>query len=341
MQEPAGVAADGATRTGGRPANVVCLGETMAMVTPDPPRPLAEARTLALSQGGAESNVAIWLARLGYPAAWCSRLGNDALGRRVLAEVAAAGVDTGPVVLDHDAPTGVYFKDPQRGATAVLYYRARSAAARMDETDADRALARPRRLLHLTGITPALSESCARAVDHAITRATQLGVTVSFDVNYRPALWPGPDAAAAALGRLARRCGIVFVGCDEAALLWGASSVPDIRAALGSPGTLVVKDGPRAARSTDDGASVTSVAALPVDVVEPVGAGDAFAAGWLYGWLRGLSAAERLRLGHLIASSALSSATDHGDLPSSPAGLEELARNGHAWPELTPAGDQS
>ncbi|HEY2279443.1 MAG TPA: sugar kinase [Streptosporangiaceae bacterium] len=339
MQEPAGMATNGVPRAGDRAPDVVCLGETMAMVAPDPPRPLTAARTLALSQGGAESNVAIWLARLGCPAAWCSRLGDDALGRRVLAEVAAAGVDTSPVVLDASAPTGVYFKDPQPNATSVLYYRDRSAAARMDERDADRALAVPRRLLHLTGITPALSDSCAHAVDHAITRAAQLGVTVSFDVNYRPALWPNPDAAATALGRLARRCGVVFVGCDEAALLWGASSVSDIQAALGSPGTLVVKDGPRAARSTDDGSSVTTVAALPVEVVEPVGAGDAFAAGWLYGWLRGLPAAARLRLGHLIASSALGSATDHGELPLSPAALEELARTGRAWPELTSAGE--
>jgi 2-dehydro-3-deoxygluconokinase len=340
MQEPTAMAAHGALRAGDRAPDVVCLGETMAMVAPDPPKPLAEARTLALSQGGAESNVAIWLARLGCPAAWCSRLGDDALGHRVLAEVAAAGVDTSPVVLDDRAPTGVYFKDPRPDATSVLYYRDLSAAARMDETDADRALAPPRRLLHLTGITPALSDSCARAVDHAISRATQLGVTVSFDVNYRSALWPGTDAAAATLGRLARRCGVVFVGCDEAALLWGAASMPDIRAALGSPGTLVVKDGPRAARSTEDGTSVTSVAALSVEVVEPVGAGDAFAAGWLYGWLRGLPAAARLRLGHLIASSALGSATDHGELPLSPTTLEELARTGRAWPELTPAGDQ-
>ena len=341
MQEPAaGTAADGATHSGGRTPDVVCLGETMAMVTPSPPRPLAEARTLALSQGGAESNVAVWLARLGYPVSWCSRLGDDVLGRRVLAEVTAAGVDTSLVELDGGAPTGVYFKDPQPGATSVLYYRAGSAAARMDERDADRALGRPVRLLHLTGITPALSDSCARAVDHAITRAAQLGVTVSFDVNYRAALWPSPDAAAATLGRLARRCGIVFIGCDEASLLWGATTVPDIWAAVGSPGTLVVKDGPRAARSTDDGISVTSAAALPVEVVEPVGAGDAFAAGWLYAWLRDLPSAARLRLGHLIASSALGSATDHGELPSSPAELEELARSGQAWPELTPAGDQ-
>jgi 2-dehydro-3-deoxygluconokinase len=322
-------------------ADVVCLGETMAMVTPSPPRPLAEAATFALSQGGAESNVAVWLARLGQPVSWCSRLGDDSLGRRVLAEVAASGVDTSLVGLDPGAPTGVYFKDPQPGATSVLYYRSGSAAAQMDERDADRALGPGVRLLHLTGITPALSESCAHAVDHAIAQAAELGVTVSFDVNYRPALWPGPDAAAEVLGWLTGRCGVVFVGADEASLLWGTDSVPDIWDALGAPGTLVVKDGSRAAHSTDDGRAVTSVAALPAEVVEPVGAGDAFAAGWLFGWLRGLPAAARLRMGHLIAASALGSATDHGEFVLPPAELEELARTGRDWPELTPTGDQS
>jgi 2-dehydro-3-deoxygluconokinase len=321
---------------------VVCLGETMAMVTPSPPRPLSEASTLALSHGGAESNVAVWLARLGSSAAWCSRLGDDVLGHRVLAEIASAAVATDLVALDGGARTGVYFKDPRPGATRVVYYRDGSAAARMDERDVDRALARPPRLLHLTGITPALSPSCARAVDYAVTRAAQLGVTVSFDVNYRPSLWPGPAEAAAVLGPLARRCPIVFVGTDEAEALWGVSEAGEIRSVLGAHGTLVVKAGSRPASSAE-GDDVTTVAALPVQVVEPVGAGDAFAAGWLHGWLRGLPAAARLRLGHLVASSALTSATDHGELTAPPAELEELARTGDAWPEagqLIPAGEQ-
>jgi 2-dehydro-3-deoxygluconokinase len=268
--------------------DVVCLGETMAMVTPSPTRPLAEAQTFALSQGGAESNVAVWLARLGYPVSWCSRLGEDALGRRVLAEVAAAGVDISLVELDGGAPTGVYFKDPQPGATSVLYYRAGSAAAGMDERDADRARARPVRLLHLTGITPALSDACARAVDHALTRAAELGVTVSFDVNYRAALWPSPArrgrddrAADPALRHRVRRRrrGPPAVGSRV-----GARTVGGARRARRAGG----EGWCRADHSMDAGGAVTSVAARAIEVMEPVGAGDAFAAGWLYGWLRGL-----------------------------------------------------
>jgi 2-dehydro-3-deoxygluconokinase len=144
------------------------------------------------------------------------------------------------------------------------------------------------------------------------------------------------------LGPLARRCPIVFIGTDEAEALWGISDAAEIRSLLGAHGTLVVKDGSRLASSAE-GDDVTTVAALPVQVVEPVGAGDAFAAGWLHGWLRGLPAAARLRLGHLVASSALTSATDHGELTVPPAELEEMARTGGAWPgadQLIPAGEQ-
>jgi 2-dehydro-3-deoxygluconokinase len=331
----------GGTRCGDGLPDVVCLGETMAMVTPDPPCPLDVARSLALSHGGSESNVAVWLARLGSPAAWCSRLGDDVLGHRVMAEIAAAGVGTDLVALARGARTGVYFKDPRPGATNVIYYRNGSAAAGMDERDVDRALARPPRILHLTGITPALSDSCADAVDYAITRASELGVIVSFDINYRPSLWPGATTAATALRRLARRCHIVFVGSDEAEVLWRVPDVRDLHSILDGARVLVVKDGSRSASSVEE-TRVTSVPALPAQVVEPVGAGDAFAAGWLHGWLRDLSPEARLRLGHLVASAALTSATDHGEFPVPPGRLEEMARRGNAWPppdQMRPAGE--
>lgn len=303
----------------------------MAMLTPEPLRPLSEARSLTLSHGGAESNVAVWLAKLGCAAAWCSRLGDDVLGHRIQAEIAAAGVATELVLFDARGRTGVYFKDPRPGGTSVLYYRDGSAAASMDNRDVDRALARPPRILHLTGITPALSPSCARLVGYAITEASRRGVTVSFDINFRAALWSGPPAAAAALQPLAQRCDIVFVGADEAGLLWDATTAADIGAVFGPRPVVVVKDGARSA-STVTGSQVVAVPALPAPVTEPVGAGDAFAAGFLYGRLRDMTAAEGLRLGHLIASSALTSATDHADLMAPPVQLEAIARSARTWP---------
>lgn len=309
---------------------VVCLGETMAMVVPTPLRRLADAVTLQLSHGGAESNVAVWLAKLGCDVAWCSRLGADPFGRRILAELAAVGVDTHLVVVESGARTGVYFKDPGPESTGVHYYRDKSAASRIDESDVDRALDTRPYILHISGITSALSRSCSRAIWHAIARAPEHGSRVSFDVNYRPALWPSRQRAAEELKRVADECDIVFVGLDEAHKLWGAETVAEVQDVLPAPPILVVKDGARYATSRDTGALVR-VAALPVPVLEPVGAGDGFAAGWLRGELLGMTPAERLRLGHLVAACALASATDQAPLPSWPGTLESMARSGMPW----------
>lgn len=309
--------------------DVVCFGETMALLAPDPPRPLSEATTLRLSHGGAESNVAVSLTRLGSTAQWCSRLGADALGQRLLADMRLVGVDTDLVVCDPNGRTGLYLKDPGNGSTRVWYYRDGSAATLMDDSDVDRALAGRPRLLHISGVTPALSSSCASAVSYALDRASNLGVETSFDVNYRRALWPDRATAAATLLAIAQRSDIVFVGLDEATALWDQTTEQQVRELLAVPRVLVVKDGPRRASSFEHGNAV-HVAAPPAVVVEVVGAGDAFAAGWLHGYLIGMDATERLRLGHLVAGISLSSATDHGQFPADARELEEMARNHNA-----------
>jgi 2-dehydro-3-deoxygluconokinase len=288
---------------------VVSLGETMGLIAPDPPVPLQGASALVLSHAGAESNVALGLARLGTPAAFCSRVGDDPFGRRIVADLTRAGVDASGVLVVPGARTGVMFKDPGPVATAVHYYRDGSAAAGMDGTDAGRALATGARLIHLTGITPTLSPTCAAAVDSAIEAARERGVHVSFDVNFRPALWPAPSAAATELLGFAQRCDAVLVGLDEAMALWGVTTADDVRALVDAPSTLVVKDGPRPVTAYADRAR-TVVPALAVDVVEPVGAGDAFAAGWWHARLAGAPVPDAVECGHRCAAAVLVSGTD-------------------------------
>jgi 2-dehydro-3-deoxygluconokinase len=311
--------------------DVMCLGETMALVAPDPPRPLALADRLVLSSAGAESNVAAGLARLGTSAHWCSRVGDDPLGHRIVADLEAVGVGTDCVRFSTSARTGLMLKDPAADRTRVLYYRDRSAASEMDESDADRALSRRPAVLHLSGITSALSESCARAVARALDQAAGAGTRLSFDVNLRPALWADHDRAAAELHRLAQRCDMVFVGLDEAAALWSTATAEEVRELIDAPDVLVVKDSARCATSFDADGHV-AVDALPITVVEPVGAGDAFAAGWLHAHLRGLSAEQKLRLGHLVAAHSLMSATDSPAdwIPAEQ--LRAMAGNPAAWP---------
>ncbi|MFE5812669.1 sugar kinase [Streptomyces sp. NPDC056479] len=315
------------------PGPVVCIGETMAALAPDPPNPLATAAQLRLSVAGAESNVAMYLADHGVEVAWLSALGDDPLGDRVRVAVAAPGVDVSHVRTDPDRPTGLLVKDPGPAGTRVHYYRRGSAASALGPDLLDGPPARTASLLHLTGITPALSESCRRLVTRALAaEPAARPYAVSFDVNHRAALWPD-GTAPATLRELADRADIVFVGLDEAQALWGAQlSAQDVRAWLPRPRILVVKDGANDATAFTDEGAVT-VPTPRVAVVEAVGAGDAFAAGFLAGLVRRATTADALRLGHITAASALQVPGDHGPLPD-PRELEALlALSPRAWAE--------
>ncbi|MCZ4067477.1 sugar kinase [Microbacterium sp. NPDC006705] len=286
---------------------LLTAGETMAMVAPAAAERLEHAEVFRIDAGGAESNVAAHAAALGQPAAWFSRVGDDALGRRVLSRVGARGVDVSRVVIDADYPTGLYLKDPGHGVT---YYRAGSAAAQLSEADADALSWDGVAVLHVSGITAALGGTAPAFLRRIVDRARAAGVSVSVDVNHRAPLWAAA-AAADPLLDLARRADIVFVGRDEAETLWDAATADAARALLPDVPQLVVKDGAVGATLfTRDGAVFEP--ALVVDVVEPVGAGDAFAGGYLAALLAGAPPYDRLRSGHERA--ALTMATT-GDFP--------------------------
>lgn len=299
---------------------LIAIGETMVLVVPALAEPLERAVDFHLDAGGAEANVASHLAALGHAAAWAGRVGDDTLGRRLVAQIAARGVDVRQVERDPAAPTGLYVKNPGNG---VQYYRAGSAASKMSPAFVDALALDGARIVHLSGITAALSASCDAALDAVIDRARANGVLVSFDVNHRSALWPAPgggDAGEASarpdapnrLRALAERADLVFVGLDEAERLWGAATPAEVRALLPGPAHLVVKDGDVGAtefaragaladadrRDADGSELVAHVPAHRVEVVEAVGAGDAFAAGYLAALLEGCDARERLQAGH-------------------------------------------
>ncbi|WFE35986.1 sugar kinase [Micromonospora sp. WMMD975] len=306
------------------------MGETMVVLAPDDGGPLEHAARLTVGVGGAESNVAMGLARLGHRAAWLSRVGDDPFGRRVIAEIAASGVDVSLVTVDPAAPTGVYLKDPGPAGTRVHYHRAGSAASRLDAPD----LTDPRlagvRLLHLSGITAALSDSCHGLLAHALTGRALPDARIVFDVNHRPALWPA-DRAAPILRDLADRADVVLVGLDEAATLWGSADPTAVRDLLPGPELVVVKDGPVGATALPRTGPAVFVPAPQVDVVEPVGAGDAFAAGFLAGLLREVDLRSCLRLGHLTAAPVLAVPGDTAPPPDPARIARALALTDRDW----------
>ncbi|MFJ2651014.1 sugar kinase [Streptomyces sp. NPDC087420] len=329
--------------------DVVCLGESMVTFLPSRPGRLADVPSFDRTIGGAESNVACALAAAGHAVKWVSRVGADGFGDHLVAAVAAYGVDTSGVRRDPERPTGIYFRtatDRATDAHEVAYYRAGSAASAMSPATVPYRDLWAGRVLHLSGITAALSADCL-ALMRELTRRGPGRPLVSFDVNHRPGLWRDGSGAEVLL-ELARGADLVFVGDDEAAQAWGLRGVDAIRAALPEPRTLVVKRGSAGATvltregadGTEDTAhdqatdTVTDMPALHVDVVAPVGAGDAFAAGFLSATLRGLPAAARLRHGHLMAAATLTVPGDLG-VPPARADADRLAGlDGRAWERL-------
>ncbi|MER6131179.1 sugar kinase [Streptomyces sp. NPDC001815] len=309
---------------------VVTLGESMVTFLPSRPGRLADVPSFERTIGGAESNVACVLAAAGHTAKWVSRVGADGFGDHLVEMIASYGVDTSAVRRDPARPTGIYFRtagDRATDAHEVAYYRTGSAASAMATDTVDRAALRSGRVLHLSGITAALSDGCLRLLRELTARRPGRPL-VSFDVNHRPGLWDTPEGPRVLLD-LARGADIVFVGDDEARAAWGLRGAAAVREALPEPDVLVVKHGRGGAvvheRVRDladfgDDAEdvvdvVTFVPALRVDVVAAVGAGDAFAAGFLSATLRGLPVRDRLRHGHLMAAAAL---TVPGDLAAPP-----------------------
>ncbi|MFC4499386.1 MULTISPECIES: sugar kinase [Streptomyces] len=307
----------------------------MAVLSPPDARPLVHQRALALSVGGAESNVACALVALGHSAGWLGRVGDDPLGRRVLEDLTSRGVDVSAVETDPGRPTGVYFKDTGPDGTGTYYYRRDSAATAMNPGLASLPMLHRARVLHLSGITAALSDSCADLVTHLVTRRAVPGPVISFDVNHRPALWRHrPADAAPVLRDLARGADLVFVGRDEAETLWGTRTAREVRDFLGPGPVLVVKDAGHGATVYGTGGEETFVPTPATRVVERVGAGDAFAAGYLAALLEGRTPASGLRLGHLAAAATLGTREDVPTVLTRDTLDRHLALDDAAWSAL-------
>ncbi len=298
---------------------LVTLGETLGLLVAEDVGPLSLARGMRLSMGGAESNVAIGVSRLGVPATWIGRLGRDPIGdlveRNLLAERVRA------VVHRDDAPTAIMLRE-RRTASAqnVTYYRHGSAGSHLCPEDLPAGVVEGAGVLHLTGITPALGEGPAAAVREAMRRARAAGVPVSFDLNYRSRLW---DAATAApvFRELAAGADMLFAGDDEARIALeiddpdkaGPEELASALAELG-PREVVIKRGRRGATALIDG-KLVDVPAVPVHIVDSVGAGDAFVAGYLACRLTGRDPDEGLRTAAVTGALAV---TVPGDWEASP-----------------------
>lgn len=295
---------------------VITFGETMGLFRATALGSLAQVTEFALGIGGAESNVAIALSRLGTPVRWVGRVGADAIGQRVLRELRAEGVDVRGIV-DYSAPTAVMVKEQRTNdVTRVNYYRAGSAGSRLTSDDIASADISSASLVHVTGITPALSNSAKDAVMWAISTARSAGVPVSFDVNHRSTLLH--DDPGSTYREIASQADIVFAGEEEGRLLFPECETPTDLAAkicrLG-PRQVIIKRGIDGCLALLDGQTYTQ-SAIPIRVVDTVGAGDAFVAGYLAEFLAGLPPTRRLTTAVMMGAFACLNPGDWEGFPT-------------------------
>lgn len=296
--------------------DVVTLGESMVLFAPTRIGPLRYANHYERFVAGAESNTAVGLTKLGHQTGWISRVGDDEFGKYMLSFLRGESVDVSRVITSSSAPTGVFFKERRRvDSTRVYYYRAGSAASQMQPADLDEQYISKARFLHLTGITPALSDTCRETTMAAIDIAEKAGVTISFDPNLRLKLWPAETARHTFLA-LIPRVQMVLTSLEEATLITGEKNATAAAKELlkMGPHTVVIKQGAAGALGAT-GESVVHAAPVEVQAIESVGAGDAFNAGFLSGKLRGWSFEASLRLGNIMGALATTAPGDIEGLP--------------------------
>jgi 2-dehydro-3-deoxygluconokinase len=295
---------------------VVTLGESMGLFRATFVGSLTHVSDFTLGIGGAEGNVAIALARLGTPVRWLGRVGADPIGRRVLRELRAEGIDVIGIV-DPDAATGMMVKEQRTvDATRVQYYRAGSAGSHLNPGDLAAADISNASLLHVTGITPALSATARETVFEAIGIASSAGIPVSFDINHRSSLWR--EDPAPVYRDLAGKSDIVFAGDDEARILFPDAESPIALARaiadLG-PSQVIIKLGEAGCVAVIDGVEYRR-AAIAIRAVDTVGAGDAFVAGYLAELLAEFPVEDRLTTAVTLGAFACLNSGDWEGFPT-------------------------
>lgn len=296
---------------------VVTLGEAMVVFNPDDYLPLDYVHSFTKGMAGAEANFSIGIVRLGHEAGWISRIGDDPFGRFILKSLKGEGVDVSKVKIDSEHPTGIYFKERKSARNInVYYYRKGSAASFMSPEDLDEGYISSAKLLHITGITPALSQTCRETVYRAIQIAKEKNVTVSFDPNIRLKLWNIQECRKTLLD-IAKYADIVLPGRDEGGFLLDTDDPETIAKAFLDLGARVVavKLGPEGAMAMTDN-EVMYDSAPDVAVVDTIGAGDGFAAGFITGVLNGWDIKQCLRLANDVGSIVVSSSGDVEGLPT-------------------------
>jgi 2-dehydro-3-deoxygluconokinase len=273
-----------------RTVDVITVGESMLRLSVPQGHLLATENSFEVNVAGAESNVAVALAHLGYHVRWHSRMTDNVLGKRIVQELSGQGVDCSSVIWTTEDRVGTYYLEfgAAPRPTQVIYDRANSAASKMSVDTVDISQVSQARALHLTGITAALSDSCYALIDALLTRARKSGTHTIFDVNFRGRLW-SPEQCTAKLSPLFDRVDTLLLSWQDSKTVFGAQGeptevlqslqkrfqVPQLALTVAEAGAIGLSDG-----------NFYEAPGYKVHMVDRIGAGDAFAAGVISGILR-------------------------------------------------------
>lgn len=297
--------------------DIVTFGETMVLFTPETSGLMRYANTYTRKFGGAESNYAIGLTRLGHKAGWVSRVGDDELGKSMLSFIRGEDVDVSQVKFDATAPTGLYFKELRSSnEIRIEYYRKGSAASQMSKADLNPEYIAKAKYLHISGITPALSDSCYEMVIEAIKIAKEHSVLVIFDPNLRKKLW-SEEKSHKVLLEIAAQVDIILPGLDEGIFMFGETDPEKLGELFlqHGPSIVVLKVGARGAYYFTKEESKLVPGFEVKNMVDPVGAGDGFAAGFTSGLLKGFSIEKAVQRGNAVGAMVTMVSGDVEGLP--------------------------
>lgn len=299
--------------------DVITMGETMVAMTAENAGSIKYADRFSKHIAGAESNFAIGITRLGFNAGWISKVGNDPLGDFVEFSVRGEGVDVSELKRDSERPTGLMIKEIlSKDRARVYYYRQNSAASAITASEINKEYLKQAKYIHLTGITPALSDKAREAFLKVMEIAAEQKIKISFDPNIRQKLWSDEEKMKKVLLEIIKKTDIILPGIEEAELLLGIKSpekaAEKFHQLMG--GTVVLKLGEEGALYYD-GNKMERVDAYPVEeVVDPIGAGDAFAAGLIAGLLKEMSLRKAVELANLVGAYCVRVKGDIEGLPS-------------------------
>ncbi len=299
---------------------VLLVGEPMGLFIADNPGPLDSVGSYTFAVAGAEFNVAVGLTRLGHEAAFLTKLGPDPFGARIVKSMDEIGIDTKMVIRTDERNTGFMLKSQvTEGDPEIYYFRAGSAASTLSPEDLAGIDLSECAMVHLTGILPALSDPCRAATLDLMGKARDAGVTVSFDCNLRPQLWPDTRTMVETTNALAALSDIFLPGINECEVLLGTRDEREAAARYLEAGSklVVVKLGADGAYYACEDGREGYVPGFRVDeIVDTVGAGDGFAAGVISALLEGQDVEQAVTRGCAIGAIQLTSRGDNEGLPT-------------------------